>query len=54
MAKPSSNRSGGNHGSKSRNQAGSKGKGPGGLPSRNPGKPSGGGRTNAPPKRKGK
>lgn len=28
---------------------GSGGKGPGGKPSMNPGKPSGGGRTNAPP-----
>ena len=46
MAKSSSKHSGGNRGSKNRNQAGSKGKGPGGLPSKT-GNRSGKGRDNA-------
>ena len=50
MAKSSGNRSGGNRGSKGGNQGGGKGKGPGGLPSKT-GRPSGGGRDNAPPKK---
>lgn len=52
MAKSSGNRLGGNRGGKGSNQGGSKGKGSGGLPSKNFGKPSGGGRTNAPRKKK--
>ena len=54
MAKSSGNRSGGNRVGKGSNQVGGKGKRPGGWPSKNFGKPSGGGRTNAPPKGKGK
>ncbi len=50
MAKSTGSRSGGNRGGKSGNQ-GSKGKGNAGWPSKNPGKPSGGGRNNAPPKK---
>ena len=50
MAKSRGNRSGGNRGGKGGNRAG--GKGAAGWPSKNPGKPSGGGRTNAPSKGK--
>lgn len=53
MAKSSGNHSGGNRGGKGGNRAGGKGKGPAGWPSKT-GKPSGGGRTNAPAKGKGK
>ena len=52
MAKSRGNRSGGNLGGKGGSQAGSKGKGSAGWPSTT-GKPSGGGRNNA-PKGKGK
>lgn len=54
MAKSSGNRSSGNRGSKGGNRTGSKGRGSAGWPSKNSGKPSGGGRKNAPFKGKGK
>ena len=50
MTKSSGNRSGGNRGGKGGNRAGGKGKGSAGWPSKT-GKPSGGGRNNAPPKK---
>ena len=53
MAKSSGNRSGGNRGGKGSNRTGGNGKGSAGWPSKT-GKPSGGGRNNAPPKGKGK
>lgn len=54
MAKSTANRSGGNRRSKGGDQTGSKGRGDAGWPSKNPGKPSGGGRNNAPSKGRGK
>lgn len=53
MAKSSGNRAGGNRGGKAGSRGAGKGKGHGGWPSKT-GKPSGGGRTNAPSKGKGK
>ena len=53
MVKSNINRSGGNRGGKGGNRSGDKGKGPAGWPSKT-GKPSGGGRNNAPAKKKGK
>ena len=53
MAKKGRNRSVGSRGGKGGNQVSGKAKGPGGLPSKT-GNPSGGGRTNAPPRGKGK
>ena len=50
MAKSSGNRSGGNRGGKGGNRAGGKGKGSAGWPSKT-GRPSGGDRNNAPPKK---